>query len=312
MSEQAVHQDAVPPQEKSNPYAEIISKAREGQKKVRRSRKLMTVEELPKQQLLWGETARGLNNQIARSALFGISNKTKKRELMQRVELYNYGTGKITYSGPDLRQDDEDVFFQILHVSRQIDLNNKIEFSGYQFLKQLGWQPNSKNYDRLRGIITNLAGAVVEVEHEERLCYGSALIQSYQFESNIPGDEKSRKWQVKLDRQILALFQDTLFTQLDWNMRMKFRRQLTKKLHSFYSTHREPYAIKVETIHKLCRSEIAKLYTFRQELKLALDELVEFGFLVSYSIDKKTDMVHVNRNLSLIETKRAIQPLLRS
>jgi len=70
---------------------------------------------------------------------------------------------------------------------------------------------------------------------------------------------------------------------------------LAKWLHSFYSTHKEPFPHKVETLHKLTASNAKDLRTFRPKLKAALALLVERGFFLSARIDPKSDLVIVER-----------------
>ncbi len=52
---------------------------------------------------------------------------------------------------------------------------------------------------------------------------------------------------------------------------------------------------KVETIKTLCGSRIAVLATFRYKLRESLALLVEVGFIVSYEIDSRTDILNVVR-----------------
>ena len=52
---------------------------------------------------------------------------------------------------------------------------------------------------------------------------------------------------------------------------------------------------KVETIKTLCGSRIGVLAKFRYKLREALALLVEVGFLVSYDIDSRTDILNVVR-----------------
>ena len=52
---------------------------------------------------------------------------------------------------------------------------------------------------------------------------------------------------------------------------------------------------KVETIKTLCGSRIGVLAKFRYKLREALALLVEVGFIVSYDIDSRTDILNVVR-----------------
>ena len=72
---------------------------------------------------LWPNDLRGIPNAFARSALFNVANARKgERSNVKRLEIAALRGISITYTGEELRQDDEDVFLQLLHIARDTEL----------------------------------------------------------------------------------------------------------------------------------------------------------------------------------------------
>src|SRR5690554_6793973 len=59
---------------------------------------------------IWGDDRRGLPNEIVRSSLFNARNRNIQRQYLRAVEIAVIGDGSITYTGDELRQDDETVY----------------------------------------------------------------------------------------------------------------------------------------------------------------------------------------------------------
>ena len=248
---------------------------------------------------LWTERERGLPNALARSALFTAANRTIARSNYKQHKIAALRGIEIWYTGEELRQDDEDVFLQIVHLARQQPLGEIVEFSGYSLLKELGWPTSMASYKRLRDCINRLSATTLAVTVDRPLGggaetgFGGSLIRKFAWESDAARGS-SQRWKVWLEREIVYLFDNNTFTKIDWEQRLKLP-PLAKWLHQFYFTHAEPFGMKVETIKTLCGSRIAVLSKFRYKLKEALDLLIEVGFIVSYQIDSRTDLLSVTR-----------------
>lgn len=249
--------------------------------------KVTVVTEAP-QIPLWPERFRGLPHVFARSALFTAANSSNgPREKLTQAEIFSVKGVTIHYTGEELRSDDEDVFLQVSHLARNHPLGQEIEFSAHSLLKSLKWDPCGAGYKRLRDVLTRLTATAVSISADsmERGFAGS-LIQSFSWDGS--------KWTIALDPRVSRLFGTTQYTRLDWEQRLALS-PMAKKLHSFYVTHAQPFPMKVETLHSLCNSKIKLLSQFRPALKRTLERLKSIGFLESFSIDKKTDLVTVVR-----------------
>jgi hypothetical protein len=243
----------------------------------------------------WPEQRRGVPNDLVRGALFTVGNVRIKRAYLRNTVVATLSGIEIRYTGEELRQDDQDVFLQIVHLARLVPLGAPVTFTAHAILKALKWHPNVRSYTRLRDTITRLKATGLEVRGDQR-GYSGSLIRDFYWKDDATG-ESSRVWSVRLEPQIAALFSHVAYSQIEWEQRLALG-QLAKWLHSFYHTHRRPLAIKVDTIRKLCGSATKDLSKFRQLLRDALQELRSIAFLSDFNIDSKRDLVHVVRATS--------------
>lgn len=247
---------------------------------------------------MWPSELRGLPNSFARSALFNVANSRKgQRANLKRHPIAALSGISITYTGEELRQDDEDVFLQILHIARLHQLGTDVRFTANSMITELGWTRSGQSYKRLVDTLDRMKASAVAVTVEDvrgkRENYTGSLIRSFRWKESGTG-ASMREWEVLLEKEIVALFNPQSYTQLDWKLRLKLP-PLAKWLHSFYHSHQSAYPLKVETLRTLTGSEIKKLYHFRDKLKAALALLVDQGFFANAHIDERTDLVVVER-----------------
>lgn len=259
----------------------------------------------PTQLPFWPSNIRGLPNAFARSALFNVANVRKgARDNYKRKSVASVKGVQIQYTGEELRQDDEDVFLQIMHLARVQELGTEVCFTAYALLAELGWTKNSGSYKRLVDCLDRLkASAIavtVELPNGTRENYTGSLIRSFRWKEDGMATPL-REWTVLLEKEIIALFNPGSYSRLDWNLRLKLP-PLAKWLHSFYITHANPFPYKVETLHGLTGSEITELRKFRYKLKITLELLVQHEFLEKAWIDSRTDLVHIQRKIGLVSS----------
>lgn len=247
--------------------------------------------QLPTQFPLWPNVVRALPNPFARSALFNISNKKERRFHKEQILASVKGT-VITYTGEELRQRDEDVFLQLLHISRNSLLGEWVDFTAYSLLKALGWTMNKRSYSELREVLDRLSATNLIVSFNDgKDGYSGSLVRKFLWRT--PEGEKLPKWRVYFEPEIIALFAPTNYTHIYWELRLSLP-PLAKWLHGFYSTHEHPYDYKVATLWELCGST-SGLAHFRDGLANALDILKERNFLTESAISKDSDLVRVKR-----------------
>jgi hypothetical protein len=240
----------------------------------------------------WPAGVRTAPNEILRSALFTVRNRNQTRAYLKDSAIVVIGEGEIRYRGEELRQDDELVWLHLLHLGKSKALGECVEFSGYSFLKDLGWPANKGAYRRLKTSLFRMMATAVEI-CSPRLRQTVAVPMIYRFRTEDPETKKPlRAWQVWISPEMCLLFGDGCLTRINWEQRKRLPVGIATKLHGYWSTHRQPFAVRVETLQKLCGSETL-LKHFRTQLIEALEILQAEGFLREWRIDE--DLVLVVR-----------------
>ena len=73
---------------------------------------------------------------------------------------------------------------------------------------------------------------------------------------------------------------------------------MAQALHAFYSSHRQPFPIKLDTLRGYVGSKNQQKAGFKVKLRGALDELVRSGFLTGFRIEG--DIVTVDRAIAAL------------
>lgn len=250
---------------------------------------------------LWGEDRRGVPNEFIRSSLFTVTNHNKKREMYVGKELHVLGEGTITYTGEELRQADEDVWMQVIHVLKTQAVENNqsglVSFQPYSMVKSLGWPATPHYRKKLLDSLKRMKEASIVVE-SKRLGAGFAVSLINKFlwsglNNNTTSGSSKDLWQVWIDSTVVRLFSDVEYTKIAWNQRQELT-DLGKWLHGYYSSHRVPFRVSVSSLQKSCGSKMKHQKHFKASLRTALTHLVQIGFLEEFFIDAKNH-VHVKR-----------------
>jgi hypothetical protein len=236
---------------------------------------------------LWPEPKRGTPNSFLRSALFAATKGTRRH--MQEVTLASLNGITVKYTGQQLTQSDLDVWETLVHLARSQPLGQECVFTAHGILKKLGRCTGLKDHKWLHSAIIRLTACAVEITHDQRTYFGPLVEGGAK-------DERTRFYRVKLNRNLIRLFGDNHWTQLDWAQRQAMREKpLAQALHAFWSTHASPLPIKVATLHGLTGSNIKQLRDFKIKLKAALSCLVDVGFLSEFSFEPARDVGDIVR-----------------
>ena len=215
---------------------------------------------------LWPEPVRGAPNSFLRSALFAaIQGKTRR---WLKAEYLGALQGVLVrFTGQQLDQSDLDVWEQAVHLARHHPLGNVCHFNANAFLKALGRSNGRTDYRWLHDTITRLVACAVDMRGGSVVFTGSLL-------SSCVRDEVSGIYKLTLDPEMARLYRSTDWTGIEWEQRQALRsKPLALWLHGFYSSHANPFAIKVETLRQLSGSATKEVWKFKQNLKNAFADL---------------------------------------
>lgn len=243
----------------------------------------------PLQLPLWPEPKRGTPNSFIRSALFAAI-QSKDRVFLREVTLASQKGISVKFTGEQLNQEDLTVWETLAHLARDHPLGHTCSFTAHGLLKSLGLHTGLSQHRQLHSTIIRLTACAVEITHEGKTYFGPLVKTGLK-------DELTSQYNIELNRELIRLFGDNQWTALDWKQRQQLRgKHLAQALHAFYSSHRQPFPMKLDTLRGYVGSKNQQKAGFKAKLRLALDELVAIGFLSAYAIDG--DVVTVRRALA--------------
>jgi len=225
---------------------------------------------------LWPEPARGVPNSALRGALFAAI-QGKDRRYMKGELLAVQQDMQIRFTGMQLDQSDLDVWEQALHLARMHPLGTRCDFTAHAFLKALGRRTGKSDHEWLKDVFRRLTACAVEITHN-RLTYGGSLLEFYR-------DEDTQCYRLEINPKLIALY-DAGWTATDWRQRQQLsRKPLALWLHGFFSSHAEPYPLKVETLMQWSGSQTKQEKHFKANLTKALDDLQAIGAITGYEFN---------------------------
>lgn len=248
----------------------------------------------PIQLPLWPEAKRGTPNSFIRSALFAAI-QGKDRQYMKEAVLASQDGIVVKYTGEQLNQADLDVWETIVHLAREQPLGITASFTAHGLLKAMGLPTGNSQHKQLHSTLLRLTACAVEVTHEGKTYFGPLIKSGAK-------DEVTRHYGIELNTGIIKLFGENQWTALDWKQRQELRQEpLTQALHAFYSSHRKPYPLKLATLQAYTGGRNKQPADFKRKVRVALERLVELGFLLSFKMEK--DLVSVERALPVLAGK---------
>lgn len=237
----------------------------------------------------WPADARAMPNEILRSALFNARNKTVRRQVWRASKpavIAVLGDGFIEYIGEELRQIEEKVWMQLIHLARSLPPGAPVEFVAAEFCRAIKWPTNKNSYEQLINCLGRLQANSLKIA-SARLGHGVGLsmIPRFEYKDEATG-QRFRRWRVTLAADLVKLFGGQHVSWLEWQQRLELPDGIATWLHGFYSTHRTP---KPESIKDLARGAglaSDNLATLRDTIRRGLEALTRVGFLKFYRIAK--------------------------
>ena len=241
----------------------------------------------------WAPRFRALPNEVFRSALFNARNRQRKRVYLRDHEIYVIGSGRITYTGEELRQDDETVWLQLIQLAKSQLLGEAVRFTARSFLLAIGWPIKSQSYVRLRDCLTRMQATSLQVivkrldgSNEKGEEDGRAISMIPVFEWRDPRTGAAlKRYSVQLAPQLVDLYGgEGYFTRVEWAQRIDLPPGLATWLHGYFASHAVPFPIKLTTIKAGAGLTTTAQKHLRELVKTALGELKRVGFLKDGSV----------------------------
>lgn len=253
--------------------------------------------ELPAQLPLWPCNVRAMPNDICRSAVFTVRNSRVPRASIQNKQIYVVGDGMITYTGIELRaEDDELVWQQILDIGKEHLLGTWIKFTPYQICMALGWSTNGHYYNKVHECLLRLKATAISIEikvSSNSAGKGKAvsMVRDYEWDTNEKG--KRTRHRLKISPGMDKLFADRQYTHLEW-IAYRDLTPIARRLYDYAASHLRPFPLKLETLRKMCESDSMIPKRWRQQVKEAC-AILEASNLVRRAYVSENDLTHFER-----------------
>ncbi|NLC22376.1 MAG: hypothetical protein GX771_10790 [Halomonadaceae bacterium] len=261
---------------------------------------------------MWADCERAGPNILMRSSIFGIAPPRTKRWVAgssEPREVIVLGDIQISMIGEELRQEDADVLFGILHLARITNrYGGGVEFTASDFIRELGWSRDGRSYHRLHGIIRRLASTTFIVSGKNVSLDNFAERGFTLLQYDFVRDTERRytgKWHVTVAASTVNLFWIGHYSRIHWDLHKEIRSPLARYLHLLYATYKGALSFGLEQLHALCGSQQKHLPAFRQAVIRAQEELHELGIIDRWGwTDSKRKRLRVEMNT--ISTIRAL------
>ncbi|ECZ2944958.1 transcriptional regulator [Salmonella enterica] len=240
----------------------------------------------------WPDTMRAMPNDTARSALFTTRNKKTPREALQNKVIFHVNKDvRITYTGLELRADDDElVWQQVLEYAKRTPIGEPITFTFYELCQDLGWSINGRYYTKAEECLSRLQATAMAFT-SDRIGHLESVSLLHRFRVLDRGKKTSR-CQVLIDEEIVVLFAGEHYTKFIWEKYRKLS-PTARRMFDYFSTHREPYPLKLETFRLMCGSDSTRVKKWREQVGEACQELHESGLVETAWVHE--DLVHCKR-----------------
>jgi len=154
----------------------------------------------------WGDDMRAMPNDLARAALFTTRNKKTPREVRQQHVIFHVNKDVlITYTGIELRADDDElVWQQVLEYAKRSPVGTPVSFTFYELCTDLGWPINGRYYDKAEECLTRLQATAMQFS-SGRIGRLESVSLIHRFRVLDRGKKTSR-CQVEIDEEMVVLF----------------------------------------------------------------------------------------------------------
>ncbi len=112
---------------------------------------------------------------------------------------------------------------------------------------------------------------------------------------NVP--QGDLRWEIQLDKRLVSLFAKPYLTLIDFSARKRLS-PVAKRLQGYYSSHKQPFDVKIKSLSGLLNLKNSTGFKERQTLNRALNELKENGIISDFQVfknDKGEWLVAVTR-----------------
>jgi hypothetical protein len=216
----------------------------------------------------------GMGRLALSCALFGFGRGARQRFDAKVLETYR--GGNITYSGPELRQDDQSVLLGLVYYIKDTLIADEIKFSPREFCRFIGWSGCSTDVTKLRDCLERMTEAHL------RITFGGNKGGMFSLVSQFTWD--GDKWSVWLAPTLRRLFEDgTTFLPIE--ERAALTDGLQTWLAGFLRAQSDVSTFGTDDLHKFSGTG-ASIKEFGRQLRDTMDRLQEVGVVKGFDFGR--------------------------
>lgn len=240
----------------------------------------------------WPDHMRALPNDFGRSAIFTVRNKKVPRAALQGQPIFHvYKDVQITYTGIELRADDDElVFAQVLEYAKRTAVGEPVTFTFYELCRDLDWSINGRYYTKAEECLSRLQASAMQFSSARigRL-ESVSLLRRFRV---LDRGKRTSRCQVEIDAEIVVLFAGDHYTKFVWEKYRKLS-PIARRMFDYFATNKEPFPLKLETFRLMCGSDSTRPKKWREQTNEACDELREQGLVENAWVNG--DLVYCKR-----------------
>ena len=217
-----------------------------------------------------------MNTTVNCCALFGTLRRLERLDYVKQIFDATNG-GRVTYKGPELRQDDKAVLLELIHQRRNM-FAGEIEFAPSTLCARMGWSRNSESSERLRKCLERLTEGTLRLDKTTTSGAMFHLLSDFKWD----GD----KWTATLHDEVTNLFPTRHYTYLNIDTRKQLTTGLQTWLYDFISSNDCTMVMTYASLREACGRPDEDPKQFVDYVKAVLTRLVALGAIVKFEFAK--------------------------
>lgn len=217
-----------------------------------------------------------MNTTVNCCALFGTLRGLERIEYVKKAFDATNG-GRVTYKGPELRQDDKAVLLELIHQRRNM-FAGEIEFAPSTLCARMGWSRNSEGSERLRKCLERLTEGTLRLDKTTASGAMFHLLSGFTWD----GD----KWTATLHYEVTNLFPTRHFAYLNIGTRRQLTTGLQTWLYDYISSNDCRMVMTYAALREACGRPDEDPKQFVDYVKAALARLISVGAIVKFELAK--------------------------
>jgi len=233
-----------------------------------------------------------MNTTVNCCALFGTLRTLERLEYVKKAFDATNG-GRVTYKGPELRQDDKAVLLELIHQRRNM-FAGEIEFAPSTLCARMGWSRNSEGSERLRKCLERLTEGTLRLDKSTTSGIMFHMLSGFTWD----GD----RWTATLHDEVTNLFPTRHYAYLNIDTRKLLSTGLQTWLYDYICSNDCTMVMTYASLREACGRPDEDPKQFVDYVKAALTRLVEVGAIVKFELAK---CPHAKRPGVLVTKKKA-------